>query len=33
MYAFAEENADGYYQIPKDKIQIPIIFTLKAIKN
>jgi len=33
MYAFAEENADGYYQIPKDKVQIPIIFTLKAVKD
>ena len=32
-YAFTEKDSEGYYRLPKDKIQIPLIFTLKAIKK
>jgi len=31
-YSFTIENSDGYYEIPKDKVQIPLIFTIKAMK-
>ena len=33
FYAFTELNEDGYYHIPKNKVQVPIIFSLKAIKE
>jgi len=32
-YSFTVKDENGYYRIPKDKVQIPIIFTLKAIKD
>ena len=33
IYSFTEQDENGYYRIPKTKIQIPIIFTLRAIKD
>jgi len=33
IYSFTEQDENGYYRIPKTKIQIPIIFTLKAVKD
>lgn len=32
LYAFTEKDSEGYYRIPEQKIQLPLLFTLKAIK-
>lgn len=32
LYAFSEKNSNGYYRLKNQKVEVPLLFTLKASK-